>query len=195
MELSQCFLLNLPICSICLGINFFYLNISPPVQPSKKRAKGLDWLGISSIASAAILFLLALDWASRGAPWTSPLVLTCLVAAALVFATFVFAEAHAANPVLPLAFFAHPTRIGAYAAALLHAAGYMGLNYYLPVYFQAVRAQGASETGVSMLPFVVMCGTASAGAGYIISKTRRWVSCHARIDRCRDRGMLATTTD
>lgn len=173
MEPLQCFLLNLPICSMCLAINFVYLNISPPAQPPRKKTKGLDWLGIASIASAAILLLLALDWAARGASWTSPLVLACLAAAALVFATFVLAEARAANPVLPLAFFAHPTRVGAYAAALLHAAGYMGLNYYLPVYFQAVRAQGASETGVSMLPFVVMCGTASAGAGYLISKTRR----------------------
>lgn len=100
--------------------------------------------------------------------------LACLIATIPLLATFAVAEARAARPVLPLALvLGHPTRAAAYAAALLHAAAYMGLNYYLPVYFQAVRAQGAAETGVGMLPFVVMCGTASAAAGYAITKTRR----------------------
>lgn len=74
---------------------------------------------------------------------------------------------------MPLHLFTHPTRIGAYAAAFAHAMGYMGLNYYLPVYFQAVRGQSTSQSGISMLPLVTMFGLASTGAGYLITTTGR----------------------
>lgn len=97
----------------------------------------------------------------------------CLCVAVLAFIVFVIVEGKVSRPVMPPHIFTNPTRIGAYAAAFVHAMGYMGLNYYLPVYFQAVRSQSTSQSGISMLPLVIMFGVVSTGSGYLITATGR----------------------
>lgn len=141
--------------------------------PTLASLKRLDLCGISLITFSAAMLLLSFDWASQGMPWGSAQVVLCLTFAAFALAVFVFVERKVSKPVMPPHLFTHPTRIGSYAAAFAHAMGYMGLNYYLPVYFQAVRGQTTSQSGVSMLPLVTMFGLVSTGAGYLITKTGR----------------------
>lgn len=148
--------------------------MSRPSKTFLEAIKTLDIVGILAIGAATVLVLLAFEWASLGTPWSSPQVLISLIAAVLSLGFFLYAETKATKPVIPLRFFAHPTRIGAYLAAFFHSVGYMGLNYYLPIYFQAVRGQSASESGISMLPLVLMFGIASTGAGYLITATKRY---------------------
>lgn len=170
----QCFFLNLPICFLCLVINTLLLH-SPPANaaPPLASLKKLDLCGISLIAFSTIMLLLGFDWASQGMSWGSAQIVLCLCASAFALAVFIFVETKASKPVMPLHLFTHPTRIGAYVAAFVHAMGYMGLNYYLPIYFQAVRGQSTSQSGVSMLPLVTMFGVVSTGAGYLITATGR----------------------
>ncbi|POS75852.1 hypothetical protein DHEL01_v205758 [Diaporthe helianthi] len=169
-----CFLINLPICLVCLIITVLFLNMSRPSKSIREAIKTLDFVGILAIGAATVLVLLAFEWASLGTPWSSPQVLISLVTAALSLGFFIYAETKATKPVIPLRFFTHPTRIGAYLAAFFHAIAYMGLNYYLPIYFQAVRGQTPSQSGISMLPLVLMFGIASTGAGYLITATKKY---------------------
>lgn len=120
------------------------------------------------------MLLLAFEWASLGESWGSTRIVFCLLVSSFAFVSFIFAETRAIKPVIPLRFFTHPTRIGAYTSAFFHAIGYMGLNYYLPIYFQAVRGESASQSGISMLPIVLMFGIVSTGAGYLITATKRY---------------------
>lgn len=150
--------------------------MSRPSKSFREAIKTLDMVGIFAIGAATVLLLLAFEWTSLGTSWSSPQVLISLITAALSLGFFIYAETKATKPVIPLRFFTHPTRIGAYLAAFFHAVGYMGLNYYLPIYFQAVRGQSASQSGVSMLPLVLMFGIASTGAGYLITATKKYQS-------------------
>lgn len=150
--------------------------MSRPSKSFLEAIKTLDIVGILAIGAATVLTLLAFEWTSLGTSWSSPQVLISLITAALSLGFFIYAETKATRPVIPLRFFTHPTRIGAYLAAFFHAVGYMGLNYYLPIYFQAVRGQSASESGISMLPLVLMFGIASTGAGYLITATKKYQS-------------------
>lgn len=159
---------------ICLVITLLFLNISRPSKSFREAIKTLDIVGILAIAAATVLLLLAFEWASLGTSWSSPQILISLITAALSLGFFIYAETKATKPVIPLRFFTHPTRIGAYLAAFFHAVAYMGLNYYLPIYFQAVRGQSASQSGISMLPLVLMFGIASTGAGYLITFTKKY---------------------
>ncbi|KUI72124.1 hypothetical protein VM1G_07633 [Cytospora mali] len=169
-----CFLVNLPICLICLVVNILFLNIVRPTKSLRQSVQNLDLLGILSISTGTIMLLLAFDWASLGDSWGSARIVLCLVISVLALVSFIFAETRATRPVIPLRFITHPTRIGAYVSAFFHSIGYMGLNYYLPIYFQAVKGQSASQSGVSMLPLVLMFGVVSTGAGYLITATRRY---------------------
>ncbi|KAG8162137.1 hypothetical protein KVR01_007902 [Diaporthe batatas] len=169
-----CFLINLPICLVCLIITVLFLNMSRPSKSIREAIRTLDIVGILAIGTATVLVLLAFEWTSLGTSWSAPQVLISLVTAALSLGFFIYAETKATKPVIPLRFFTHPTRIGAYLAAFFHAVGYMGLNYYLPIYFQAVKGQTPSQSGISMLPLVLMFGIASTGAGYLITATKKY---------------------
>lgn len=174
LSVCQCFLINLPICLVCLVVNLLFLNISRPTKSFRQSIQNLDCLGILCVSLATVMLLMAFEWASLGISWGSSRIVLSLVVSACALATFIFAETRAVKPVISLRFFTHPTRIGAYTAAFFHAIGYMGLNYYLPIYFQAVKGQNASQSGVSMLPIVLMFGFVSTGAGYLITATRRY---------------------
>ncbi|ROV94790.1 hypothetical protein VMCG_08842 [Cytospora schulzeri] len=169
-----CFLINLPICLVCLIVNLLFLNISRPTKSFSQSVQNLDCLGIICVSVATVMLLMAFEWASIGISWGSSRIVFCLIISVFALATFIFAETRAVKPVISLRFFTHPTRIGAYTSAFFHAIGYMGLNYYLPIYFQAVKGQDASQSGVSMLPIVLMFGIVSTGAGYLITATRRY---------------------
>lgn len=120
------------------------------------------------------MLLVSFEWASLGVSWGSAQIVFCLIISAFSLVIFMFTESRAAKPVIPLRFFTHPTRIGAYISAFFHSIGYMGLNFYLPIYFQAVKGQSASQSGVNMLPLVLMFGIVSTGAGYLITATQRY---------------------
>lgn len=169
-----CFLINLPICLACLVVNLLFLNISRPTKSFRQSAKSLDYLGIFCVSLATVMLLLSFEWASIGISWGSPRIVLCLIISVCALATFIFAETRAARPVISLRFFTHPTRIGAYTSAFFHSIGYMGLNYYLPIYFQAIKGESAAQSGVSMLPIVLMFGIVSTGAGYLITATKRY---------------------
>ncbi|CAM1501693.1 Fc.00g036770.m01.CDS01 [Cosmosporella sp. VM-42] len=169
-----CFFVNLPICAICFAVTFTFLHIPRPSIPLKQAAGALDLPGVFSIGAATVLLLLAFEWASQGTSWASAQILVCIILSAVGVITFAYFETRAERPVIPLRFFKHRTRTGAYAASFLHAISYSGLNYYTPLYFQGVRGQSATESGVSLLPLVLAFAVVSTGSGYMITATRRY---------------------
>lgn len=158
-----------------MAVIIIFLQISRPSITLRSAAKQLDIFGILSIGVATVLFLLAFEWASQGVPWSSAQVLTCLILAIVAMGVFSFVETKSTKPVIPLRFFTHPTRIGSYGSTFMHAMAYSGLNYYTPLYFQGVRMQSASESGVSLLPLVLAFAIVSTGSGYFITATKRFV--------------------
>lgn len=156
-----------------LSVIFLCLPRSKSTKSFGEALRCLDFGGIGTMATATVLVLLAFEWASDRNPWSSPQVITCLVLGVVFVGLFIFAESRARRPVIPLRFFTHRTRVGAYTAAFFHAISYSGLNYYAPIYFQGVRDQSASESGVSMLPLVLAFALVSTGSGYLITATKR----------------------
>lgn len=169
----QCFFVNLPICVVCFVTIFIFLQVSRRTIPLKEAKRSLDIPGIFSIGASTILLLLSFEWASQGASWASAKVLSCLVLCVAGLVSFLYLETRATRPVIPLHFFSQRTRVGAYAATFLHAVSYSGLNYYTPLYFQGVRGQSATSSGVSLLPLVLAFAIVSTGSGYIITATKK----------------------
>lgn len=125
------------------------------------------------MGATTLLLLLAFEWASQGISWASAQVLACIGLSVLSLCIFLYLETKAKRPVIPLRFFSHMTRVGAYGATFLHSFSYSGLNYYSPLYFQGVKGQSASESGVSLLPLVLAFAVVSTGSGYLITTTKR----------------------
>ncbi|KAH8195906.1 hypothetical protein TruAng_009919 [Truncatella angustata] len=101
-------------------------------------------------------------------------VLVSLLSGVAALVAFVPSEMSAESPVIPFRFFKHRTRIGAYMAVFFHSVAFSGLNYWLPMYFQAVRQQTSSDSGLSMLPWTLSFAVMSAAAGIFVVAMRRY---------------------
>lgn len=132
-----------------------------------------DLWGVTALGIGKVLVTLAIQWAIQDETWKSPQVLTTLVSGVVALVGFFPVELSAKSPVVPLGFLKHRTRLGAYVAVFFHSIAFSGLNYWLPLYFQAVRQQTSSESGLSMLPWTLSFAIMSAGTGILIVMMKR----------------------
>lgn len=169
-----CFFLNLPICVVCTALIWILLPNTDTTATVGRAVRLFDLWGVTAIGIGKVLITLAIQWAISNSSWQSPQVLTTLIAGMTAVVAFFPAEATAESPVVPLRFFKHRTRVGAYIAVFFHSVSFSGLNYWLPMYFQAVRQQKSSVSGLSMLPWTLSFAIMSAVTGILVAKCRRY---------------------
>jgi len=96
--------------------------------------------------------------------WLTAAVLVPLLAAAVLLACFVWAEARVSAPLLPLSFLASRRRAAALLVILLASAGTASSAFFLALYFQQVRGLSPLLTSAAFLPYalVPLAGTVAA---------------------------------
>lgn len=94
--------------------------------------------------------------------------------AAVAAAAFVAIERRAAQPILPLSFFANRTYTLIVSAMLLFGAAFLGAILYLTQFNQQVFGATASEAGLMLLPMVGGMMVSSLGIGQVASRTGRY---------------------
>ena len=92
----------------------------------------------------------------HGQGWTSPEIVTSLVAGALVFALFVLWELRTAEPMLPMLFFQNRVFTLANVASLLMFFGMFGSIFLLSQFFQTVQGYSPLGSGLRILPWTIM---------------------------------------
>ncbi|MFF2957568.1 MFS transporter [Streptomyces sp. NPDC057963] len=88
--------------------------------------------------------------------WTSPSVLTALIAGAVLVGGFIHHGFHAKNPMLPMRLFRNRAFFGINMAGLLMFLGMFGSIFLLSQYFQGVLGYSPTEAGLRMLPWTGM---------------------------------------
>lgn len=130
----------------------------------------LDLMGFALFAPASVMFLLALQFGSGDTfAWSSATIIGLFIGAAATAALFIAWEARVgARAMIPGAMLKQ--RIVwtscAYGAAMMSVS--IIASNWLPTYFQAVKGEGATLSGIHILPgilsavfFVVLTGAAS----------------------------------
>ena len=142
------FWLNVPV-----GLVLFPL--ATQLRESRGPDKALDVPGVV----LGGLGLLGIVWGlvngnSHG--WTSPQIVTALVAGAIVLAAFVAWELRAAEPMLPMRFFRDRAFSAANGASLFMYFGMFGSIFLLTQFFQTAQGFSPLESGVRVLPWTAM---------------------------------------
>lgn len=122
------------------------------------------------------MLLLGLHLGGTHSPWHSPTVV-CLVTFGLV-AGGLFALNEwklATHPVIPLRLFATRSSAAAYAVCFFHAFAFLGVAYYLPLYFQSVLLASPLLSGVFLLPLIVSSSVSAALTGWYIQWSGKYV--------------------
>ena len=160
------FFINVPIAVVTLAIAFAHV----PESRDDAAEAGLDWRGglLATIGLAALAYGLTAA-SQRG--WSDVLVVASLAASPVALVAFVWWEARAAAPMLPLALFRSPLFTGANLLTLLLYFALSGAFFFLP--FDLIHVQGYSATlaGAAFLPLTLIMGTLSRWSGGLIDRT------------------------
>jgi len=158
------FLINLPMAAVVLWI--VWRRVPESRSPT---AGGLDVWG----AVLATVGLGGIVYAFIEAPvqqWHAPVVIAAMVLGLVASALFVWVEARARAPMLPLDLFARANFGGANLLTLLLYAALGGGLYFFPLNLIQVQGYSATVAGAALLPFIVIMFLFSAKAGQLVDR-------------------------
>jgi len=154
------------------------LHLHNPRTPLLSGLATLDWLGVLTIVSAAVLLLVGLQEGSSTS-YKFPLVITLLVLGSLLSVTFPatqwWQEKADGDPVLPLRIFKDISNLSALSVCACDALAFNSVAYFLPLYFQIVLDRSPTITGVYMLAVAVPLTVVSFASGFVMEKTGRFL--------------------
>ncbi|MFF2146970.1 MFS transporter [Kitasatospora sp. NPDC058190] len=150
------FLINLPLglAAALLAVRVLESERGPGLRA------GADALGAALITAALMLGIYTI--VGTGAHgWASARTLGLGALSLALLAAFLFRQARAAQPLLPLRMFRSRSVSGANAVQILTISGMFAFQILVALYMQQVLGYGAAATGLAMLPAAVAIGAVS----------------------------------
>src|SRR5271170_2966875 len=158
---SMIFWLNIPITIVAALLSHRQLKL----VPRHERAHKIDVIGAVLMMTAAIALLLALTWGGTRYPWLSQQIIGLGIAAVVLSASFIWWVLRVPEPFLPLAVLNNPVmRVGTITTACTQGVS-IGLTIFVPLYYELVHNLSASDSGLALIPIVVMTTPGSFLAG------------------------------
>jgi predicted MFS family arabinose efflux permease len=143
------FWLNVPIGIAMIVLAPRFLPESP-VSPGRFDVAGAF---TSTFGIGALVFGL-LHSSEEG--WSSPVTLVAFVAALVLLAVFIVAEARAAQPIMPLRLFASRVRTGSYVVRLTYMGAMIGFFFFSTQFLQGVLGFSPLQAGLAFLPMTLV---------------------------------------
>ncbi|KAK0713568.1 major facilitator superfamily domain-containing protein [Lasiosphaeria miniovina] len=173
------FYINLPLGALVAGpITLVHI----PDQTAKPKAWSvlprihhhLDLFGFALFAPAVIQLLLALQYGGNQFAWNSSQVIGLFVGAGATFIVWAFWNYRKGDDaLLPVSIIRRRT---IWASALNYGflmSTLLGVSYFLPIYFQAVKDLNAVLSGVNLLPTIFPQLVFAIGSGVLVTKIGR----------------------
>ncbi|KAI1049162.1 hypothetical protein LB506_004796 [Fusarium annulatum] len=171
-----CFWINLPITAAVFVLLFFTLKLPSPNTPVWAGLRAIDWPGSFLIIGGTLMLLLGLYLGGVYEPWNSATVVSLIVFGVVTGVLFIWNEWKLAEfPVLPVHLFKTCSSSSAYAVTFFHAFVFLGVAYYLPLYFQAVLLASPLRSGVLLLPFILPISISAALTGAYIQFSGKYL--------------------
>lgn len=153
-----------------------FLHLDNPKTPVWDGLKAVDWVGSLAIVGGTLMLLLGLEFGGVTYPWDSAKVICLIVFGIFVACLFLINEwKFARYPLMPLRLFNNRSTVAALGVCAFHGFAFMGVTYYLPLYFQAVLGATPLLSGVYVLPLALSLSFVSALTGVFIKKTGKYL--------------------
>ena len=154
------FLINLPLAAAVIVLTLRYV----PESRNDMISGSLDWLGglLAIVAFGSLTAGLTFISDTSGA---HALVIPALCFGAIASVLFVFREARAASPVMPLSLFGNRGFLSANIMTLFLYGALTGILFLLPFDLIERRGMSATQVGLTLLPIGIIIGTLSRLAG------------------------------
>lgn len=163
------FYINVPLGILAL---FFTAAVLP--ASSRRKNVRIDVPGAILLSLGVVSTILVTTWGGTQYPWTSPLILSLIVASVVFIACFGWVELHADEPLLPLGLFRYRTFALASGIGLIIGVAMYGALNYVPLFLQTVNGVSATNSGLLLTPLMLGMILASGTAGTIVTRTGRY---------------------
>lgn len=173
---------NLVVGAVCAPIYIFLLpTLDPrPGQSVLQRAKEIDFLGIILVISLIVSIVMAICFGGVLYAWNSGQVIALFVLSFVLLFAFLGQQHFAIgttpeNRMFPMHFLRSATMVVLFLEVACCATNVFVPVYFLPLYFQFVKADTAIWAGVRMLPYVVFQSVIGIVSGLVTGKTGYYV--------------------
>ncbi|HXQ69149.1 MAG TPA: MFS transporter, partial [Pyrinomonadaceae bacterium] len=160
------FFLNVPLALAVIVISVWRV---PESREEDQKGRQLDWLG----AALATLSLGAVVYGLIESPrlgFSNPVVWAVLIGGVVCLVLFVWHEARAKNPMVPLKLFRSKDFAGANLLTLLLYAALSGMMFFFALNLIQVQGYSATAAGAALLPFIVIMFTLSRWSGGLFDR-------------------------
>lgn len=166
------FWMNIPLGALAILATCLFLHL--PQRPQTSEKARIDYTGMALLAGATTAIVLMCTWGGTTYAWTSGQILALIGAAVVLAAAFVWNEAKASQPVIPLYLFKDRNFTVTTIAGLLIGVAMFGAIGYFPTYLQMVTGVGATTAGLLMIPMMGAMLITSVTVGLAVSRTGRY---------------------
>ncbi|KAF7323823.1 DHA14-like major facilitator [Mycena kentingensis (nom. inval.)] len=175
-----CFYINLPIGAVTLAVIIFLFEmprnndlttLNPTSKSFSERIALFDPIGTLFFIPAIVSMLLALQWGGSKYAWGSGIIIGLLVAFGVLISVFIAVQIWKGDKatIPPRVLKQRSIWSGAWYAFSIGGAFFI-LNFYLPLWFQAIYGVSAVKSGIDNLPMILSVVVASLIAGGVITK-------------------------
>ena len=163
------FYVNLPVGALALYAIATRLHV-----PVYRKEHSIDYAGTVLLSIAIVSALLVAVWGGTAHAWSSQLIISLALVAALSLALFLWWQTRAKEPLLPLSLFRNSIFTVSSLLSLFLGIGMFGTIIFIPEYQQIVRGYSATKSGLLMLPLIIGILTASITSGRLITRTGKY---------------------
>jgi EmrB/QacA subfamily drug resistance transporter len=158
------FFVNVPI-----GIAAIVATLRFVHESSDPEGRRIDWLGLVTFSGSLFCLVFALI-RGNDEGWSSGIIVSLLVASAVLMAGFVLVEARQESPMFDLTLFRKPAFVGVSAAAFALSASMFAMFLYLTLYLQGVLEYSPFQAGLRFLPISLISFFVAPVAGRLSAR-------------------------
>jgi EmrB/QacA subfamily drug resistance transporter len=163
------FFVNVPVGVLAV----LFIALWLPFVRSSARLRDIDFWGALTMAAGLTPILVGLSL-TRDHSWTDPLVLGLLAFGLALMVVFAIVEHYEPEPIVPLALFKNRAYTVGTAVGVLSSFGMFGAIIFVPLIFQGVLGQKATNSGALMTPMMLGLIGASLVAGQLMVRIKRY---------------------
>ena len=163
------FYVNVPI-----GIVAFLITASAIPSGGHRSHPRIDYVGAARLAAAVSDIVLITTWGGAEYAWGSPTIIGMSLTAVAMLGLLLVVERRVAEPILPIHLYSISTFRVCTIVTFIVGVAMMGSIAFLPVFLQTVNGVSATNSGLSLVPFMLGMMGSSVVAGQIISRSGRY---------------------
>ena len=170
------FYINLVVGAVCAPVYIFMLPIRDP-RPGvaiKARARELDYVGTILTIGAFVSGVMAVSFGGVTYPWKSGKIIGLFCCSGVLFILLGLQQVYTiftttTRRIVPVEFFNSRTILILFAMTAAGGTAIFIPIYFLPIYFQFTRGDSALQSGVHLLPYIMLMIFAVIANGAILS--------------------------